>query len=373
MRLESSVGDKDPDQEAIQELQRLKEPRFMYRHFIDGLISGNFQPMSQSEIGQMTERLFFSFQPLIPLSQVQEGFLRSLIQMRLNAGLNRRELRFLCDSLYSKQDPDKRGPTFFHEQDIEENNRKYYHHWSLKDKLRFFNDPDLWFNAERYENGHKNIRAQGNRRLKEYGFTDEAWRDLVSVVRERTGRQKLRVLDMGCGMGAALHDMKAIDPNVETHGITLEQEPAMYDADAYHYVTADRMPAAFKNFFDIIVSNVSFRYYPFPFTALRNAVLALAEGGRAQISFSYEGTMMYPNKEYMAYVMGRPDTKGGEEYEHMQKVASSEFDMYRGLEGKGFINLDISKYFGKNYVGQVVVDKRKSVDVTDFDRNSYGL
>ncbi len=349
------------------ELEKWKEKRFMYQHFIDGLISGNFKPLADSEIKKIIEQEYFSFEPLIELKPKQEELLKKYLFDHLKYVINRKEFNLLCQKIHS---------TEFYPGDtmllLDENVRKKAENrgqkiepFTNKDKLRFFN-PNFWLSA-RYQsdNIEASLTYYGNRKLKEYGFSPDQWQETLKRVRAQTNKEKLAILDIGCGMGMALEEMKIYDNNIETHGLTIEQEPAMFEADQFHYHSAERMPASFKNKFDIILSNMSFRYYLFPNIALKNVILSLSKGGYVKISFGYD--RMPDNEPYASYFKKlEPETQSS--HEAMKNIISKEFKILESLQERGKIQFSTSPEFYKwNYhQGGLYINKLADVEPEDF-------
>jgi len=165
-----------------------------------------------------------------------------------------------------------------------------------------------------------------------FGATAE-FTDLLASLRSKTGVDKLAILDIGCGMGKALQDMKEIDSNLETHGIMQEQEPAMFNADFFHYINAERFPADFRNKFHFINSQIAFRYFSFQNIALRNVLLSLAKGGFARLGFSFEA---------------KDDAEGIKRYlMQLAPGAESNYEAMKVLAGKEIAKLDVLQQAGK--------------------------
>jgi hypothetical protein len=160
-------------------------------------------------------------------------------------------------------------------------------------------------------------------------------------------------------MGKALEDMKGIDPNLETHGITMEQEPGMYKVDQFHYVAAERMPADFKGKFDLILSNMSFRYHLFQHISLRNAVLALTKGGQARLSVTCDRIPSEP--EHNAYFKKLvPKAEGS--YDAMKILLAREVDKLKKLEKEGKIRLTIYSREDMGGQGYFIIEKLEDFD-----------
>lgn len=366
----NKIAKESNEKERIKaELEKWKEKRFMYRHFIDGLISGNFKPLADSEIEATANQCYFSFEPLLNLKPEQEKLLKQYSLSCLKDVLNRNnEFRFLCKKIYYSDDIYPNSKVLFDKKTkIDAENRgKKIKPFNLQDKPQIF-EPSFWFSA-RYstENYEAPMTYYGNRMLKDYGLPEKEWQELLSKVRAQTNKEKLAILDIGCGAGMALEDMKNLDSNIETHGLTMEQEPAMFEADQFHYHLAERIPASFKNKFDIILSNMSFRYYLFPNIALRNVILSLSKGGYAKIHFGYDRV---PEKEPFASYFKKLEPETQSIYEAMKNIISNELKILESLQEKGKIQFSVSSNFYKqNYQGGLYITKLADVEPEDFQR-----
>ncbi len=351
------------NKEVVAALESFKESRFMYGHFIDGLISGKFTPMPREKIETMVNERFFSFEPLIQLDEAQESILRTQITQELDDTINNEMLASLCGVVFEQLGGEKGsltpkpllvlsnaiGPCRKRSPEAE------FVELSLQDKLRFF-DADFWENTDVWNrNLMRQLSSQGHRSLEKYGFSNAQWLQLEQRVRATTGKKKLTVLDVGCGAGTALRDIKTLDPSIETHGLALHQEPAMYPVDEYHFFAAERIPKEFQGRFDIIISNESFRYYLFPHMALRNIVLALSKGGCADVMVSHD---MLPHGEpydtYFKLIM--PNVKNN--FVAMDVIFKKEFERYVALESDGKIRITVPDDFAKqHYRGRITIDK----------------
>ena len=166
-------------------------------------------------------------------------------------------------------------------------------------------------------------------------------------------------------MGTAMEDMKKIDPDLETHGITQEQEPAMFEADFFHYLSAERMPADFRNKFHFINSQISFRYFLFQHIALRNTVLALAKGGFARLGFSFE--RMHTTPEVDAYFQRLvPGAKSG--YDAMKVLTGREMAKLDKLQQAGKLRYTTSEHFkDRGNQGYLEIEKLEDFDEEELN------
>ncbi len=340
----------------------------MYRHFIDGILTGQFSEMPQADIESMIEKNFFDFEPLEHLNKEEEDIIRELLKKELGFTLNGDRLRRLCGRL-------SYDGKIIYCKETNINKDKYdkmavAKDLSVEDKFALFFDADLWKDTRvRYENVEAPLVYYGNRNLLCGGsgyFQDEnEFKDILQKVRQGSGRNKLKVLDVGCGMGKALQDMKGIDGNLETHGITMEQEPGMYDADFFHYVLAERMPKDFEDQFDVILSNISFRYYQFQHIALRNVVRSLAKGGYARIALGYDRIPETPaSRKYFRKLVPEAEYN----YDAMRHLLGVEMEKLERLEEQGKIKITTSPAFYDNGTeGRLCIEKLEDFNDSDFD------
>ncbi|MDE1970848.1 MAG: hypothetical protein KGI50_04725 [Patescibacteria group bacterium] len=286
--LQSHSGDTNLDEATKSTLESLKKDRVLLSHFFKGLETGSFVPLSTQEIQHLVETIHLGFEPLIPLPEQEKTLLKEYLVHHLSYALNRETYQQLCGVIYRIQDPLFPERSTLVVTNPEEQSGGLIP-LSLREKVKFL-DPTLW-NQTHLKKGNSTkvgLSGYGQRHLKDYGFPDYAWKNLLDETRNATKRETLTVLDVGCGVGMALDDMKRIDSSTETHGLTVDQEPSMFPVDFYHYAAAEYVPQDFKERFDIIVSNMSFRYHLFPHISLQNMVLSLSVGGTAQLAISYD-------------------------------------------------------------------------------------
>ena len=123
-----------------------------------------------------------------------------------------------------------------------------------------------------------------------YYSSPEEFKEEIRAVRERTGRLKLRVLDVGSNFGLALKDMKDLDPNIETFNMTIDEHPSLFGDHIVRH-PAEMVPLEFEETMDLIDSQMAFRYFLYPDIALRNVIKSLSVGGVARIAFIFGGTV----------------------------------------------------------------------------------
>ncbi|MCI0566259.1 class I SAM-dependent methyltransferase [bacterium] len=343
-------------------VEELKERMFMYPHFIDGLLSGDFQEMPREEIEKIVDREFFSFEPLTPLDTEQEKLLRGVILKRLTFAVNHQDLRLFCGDVFTDD-----GRLIYG--DVKDKNGVKL---SAQEKLDIFFNPELCNEMrciQLYDNGSTYERhgwaGYGNRDLVGHYFGREGdFKEILRDIRNATGKEFLKVLDLGCGMGKALQDMKDIDPHLETHGVTMEQELGMFNPDVFHYMASERLPADFRGQFDLITSNVSFRYYFLQHIALRNAVLALSKGGLARLAVSCE---RIPNGEEYYHYFKKIVPEAENQYEAMKILLGREVHKLKRLKDEGKIDFSIRPWFEEDNQGFMTIEKKEDFDETELN------
>lgn len=348
-----------------QTIEHLKKERFMYAHFIDGILSGKFRKLSKKQIENIVEKHFFNFEPIITLDSEQEDLLRGAVVRKIMSTLNKNDLRDLCRDVFFDGER-----IYFGRVNQAKLQTKKYKKLSAEEKINLLFEPNAWRDtpytldeaASVCEHG-AGFTAWGNRDLigqvDGYFDTEQEFLTITDVLRQNTEHKKLKILDIGCGMGKALQDAKELDPNLETHGITLEQEAGDFNVDEFHYVAAERMPANFKNKFDLILSNVSFRYYLFQHIALRNAVLSLAKGGQARLSVTCDRIPSEPEHDaYFKKIV--PEAENS--YYAMKILLTREVEKLKRLERDGKIRLTIYSREELRGQGYYIIEKTEDFD-----------
>ena len=124
------------------------------------------------------------------------------------------------------------------------------------------------------------------------------------------------------------------------------------------------MPVSFKNKFDIIISNIAFRYFLFPHIALKNTILSLSKGGRAEIAFAFDRIPC--GEPYDSYF--RKLVPGAEDsYQAMKKIMFEELAKLKLLQKKGKIKITIPDSFQEHCQGWLIIDKIEDVELEDWE------
>ncbi len=327
----------------------------MYSHFVAGLRSGKFSKLSPAEIQETAMKNHFSFTPLIPLTSQEESLLVEITVKDLNSILNNKNLEDLCGQVFYD------GESFYINGGEKNNPYTKTKPWLLStdEKLKLLLDPKIWHKKRLYTPGLSNcLTIYGNRDLLRpdgYFNSKSEFRELLEKIRQKAGVSKLIILDIGCGMGKALQDMKELDSNIETHGITMEPEPAMFKADYFHYMVAERMPLEFLGKFHLIVSNMAFRYFLFQNIALMNVVKSMANGGYAEIHFSFEasrGTLA--SREY--FLRKVPGAESN--YQAMKTLVRETMAELETLQNDGKIKITpSSNFYHQAMQGGLIIEK----------------
>jgi len=146
---------------------------------------------------------------------------------------------------------------------------------------RWLHERKSEYYSESY-NSNDVFQGYGSRGLKGYPM------DVVAHMKElyeKNGRT-IRILDVGSCDAYMLYQLKRkFNKRVETHGLSPFDE-AHFKVDYYHKLTAERMPAEFKGYFDLVISNRTLEYVLLPHHALNNIVQSIAPGGRAEIEWN---------------------------------------------------------------------------------------
>lgn len=253
------------------------------QHVWQGIVEGKFSPRSDEDIDRLIDEEYFQYTPLISLTPLQEQVIRDKLKNQLLYLLNQEHYKEIAEHQIVR--PKKRKQILWNRTTAGTPSWKWQT-VTVQEKMQLLQNPNI-LTTMRYqtENCESGLTGWGNRRLYEpdyYLFQKKKFPDVMKRIRDRT-EKKLKVLDIGGGIGLGLHDAKERDPNIETYNLTIDEELAMYAVDHLYLCPAERMPKEFEGKMDLIMSNMAFRYFSFPDLALKNAIKALAVGGEAHI------------------------------------------------------------------------------------------
>lgn len=161
-------------------------------------------------------------------------------------------------------------------------------------KLKAFSDPMIMSNAVYLSSsllancGYWPINESP---LVDYGFPEGSFHQKLREIRDRTGKEHLKVGDFGGGRGCALNTMKLLDSDLETYNFVMDESLGMWPADHLVLGQIEQMGESLFEQLDLVVSKDAFRHFAFPDVALRNLLLSLSVGGEAYIGFSTHSNM----------------------------------------------------------------------------------
>ncbi|MBI2102376.1 class I SAM-dependent methyltransferase [Candidatus Woesearchaeota archaeon] len=291
--------------------------------FREGLRAGTYRFWSQEEIADVVEREMFFFEPLQELEEEDRTIIFGEICKHVSSeSFNSPHYAELAsEGVYvfgahettlreCGLDPPKlgnryeilvpAGREYFLREDYYLQSRRGYQQLeealqqcgrrplSVEEKEKLFFDPKFMDSARLVGTwGSTGTHGFGMRTLKEYGFTDEQFLEMVGRIQRSMGKKIINVLDVGGANGVALRDMRTLSDAIVTHNLTPTVEPAMYPVDFLHTCTAERMPASLRESMDLVFSNYAFCYFPGQNLALENILQVLSVGGEADLNLNW--------------------------------------------------------------------------------------
>jgi len=324
----------------------------VHEHFKEGIRTGKFVPLPNEEIERIVDEHYLNFEPLNPLNNGEETELRERLIRAVDGYSNNNTFKGLCRKdkkiiSYISSHRCIRGYEGHKRGDLIEEpkvkivspeNLEYelgqierygepkdgkvdVRPWTDEEKLQAITDPETWT---------ENYSSSSQRHLNEY-MDEDYFKWITKFARKglhwegekavESHKNKLKVLEIGCGTGMALTDMKALDNNLETHGINLAPEFTRFPGHQFHYLTLERMPKEFNETFDYIHSHQCFRYAAYPDVGYANVLKALSIGGIAWLH-------LLPNDR-------NPLDKGG--FEEGKKRGENIYKIYDNLVRDDFI------------------------------------
>ena len=364
----SEMGQNDPiEQKSIEssgETVKLPESKTL-QHFWRGIETGKFVPLTDEEIDDMITSVYFNGEPLTGLTEEEENNIRkglfkiakSPSGTKILEDLASKEVVYLpkekCpDGIFKTKQPlliikgtenitgetttgaiDQDGITL-----------------SPAEKIRIFSDIEIWKSAGFHRQGYRPLLRTEETYGEDYGYTREQFVQLVEAIKRRTGKQDIKMLDVGGGIGEACQDAQNLCPEIEAVNLTIDEEPAMFPVKTV-LKPAERMPADFREGFDLIVSKTAFGYFVYPDIALENCLQSLSVGGEARILF-ITGSQEYEVPDYVKRIVM--------EFRRLKKLAENG---YIDLE----VNADIFDVKPEDKVEDlpnrfVVIRKKKSLE-----------
>ena len=388
------------DQEKFVSIESLKALHPLQRHIIEGILSETTQPIDEAYLENYIREQYLTHTPLSPLTNEEEVVIQSCLVRELASASNRLKnltsetycddknifgfgalvsgrheawsdygsMRTICshDSVERKEMVEKKGV------------------WKLGPIEKIFVAFDVWVGPSKYKARLKKVVKReerssmwGNRPLFGAGdryFSKEYAHTLLAKVREQTRKIKINVLDIGGGVGLAMTQLKELDTEVETTNLTLEDEPIKTPVDHNFVCAAERMPETFHEQFDLILSNISFRYHSLPHISLRNSVLALAVGGEARLNVACDRVPYTPESQDY-YARHAPNTRGENGKSHRvygaEMMLAREYQRLKTLEARGYLRVtrgsswkeEKQEIYGSGYYEIV---KLKSISALDY-------
>ncbi|MFA6594303.1 MAG: hypothetical protein WCT16_03535 [Candidatus Buchananbacteria bacterium] len=290
------------------------------------VLAGRKELFSKEEIANLVNQRYFSFDPLVALTNAEEDFLKAdmieCLLHDLNKGYSR---EFLSTECFLVSDVNGRNGLSLLSVSPRTVIPKNLKPMTPEEKIAFLSDPE---NLEVYWTRRLKsspISKMGYRPLKDYDKFSSAkkFTQVIRRIQENTGRHELNILDLGGGVGTALHDAKILHPELITYNATRDEEYGCYDVDFQVVCFLERMPLALQGKIDYIFSNVATRYVAFSDLVIRGCIGALSTGGVLDVFFSSERSCNHD----------RGDVK-----QRMKKA----YEYLKDLESAGAIKLSIN-------------------------------
>jgi SAM-dependent methyltransferase len=321
--------------------------------FWDGLKNGKFIPHTEKELDAIVENVYFKGDPLVELSPEEEKNVKSAIREHTKnySPHKRGSMNLIEDEIWHLDGSVFMGDGFIGDSDNEHGtlvglcgNSPYL--TRVRDKLtqagaviltnnyklEMFSNLYFWKRVRVtgiWSNGGSGsgfgLCGYGNRPLTEYGFSAESFKTFVEKIKQDMDKDELKLLDVGGLLGEACYDAEQICPEVKTTNLTFSVEPVSYPVEMV-VLSAERMPIEFREKYDIILSNIAFRYFTYPQLGLENCLQALSVGGES----------------YLDVGTDRPAIKIAD---HAKRI-NRQFQRMKELRNLGYIDLDVKTGLG---------------------------
>ncbi|MFA5870894.1 MAG: hypothetical protein WC842_03350 [Candidatus Paceibacterota bacterium] len=284
------------------------------------------------EIDRIIDQRYFGFDSIVSLTDKEESFLRKTIMDELKfkfAKSNFSELlKSVCYIDEEQKDVYQGRLRDFHLSD----EKKIFHAMNVEEKLIFLNNP-MNLSAFLHE-GHcsSQFGAMGYRSFDCYRISKNFAKLVHEFKSADNKKERLRIMDLGGGVGLALNDIKKKYPELVTYNATRDEEYSHYPTDFHVVAFAERMPLALKGMIDIIFSNMATRYFAYTDLVIKGCVEMLARGGVMDVFFSSERSDNCSKRDVMR---------------RMKKA----YDFLKEMESSRAIELKINNTFSSNLGG----------------------
>jgi SAM-dependent methyltransferase len=150
--------------------------------------------------------------------------------------------------------------------------------------------------------GHLVREQSGELVADSYEYSTEGFQMMVDLVRTNQGKSstdELHGLDIGGSNGLAAHEAEQLDPHLAMTILSLSFEPALWDLRGGHiFFQAESLPLALSEKYDLIISNNTIPFTPYPDLAIENALRALSPGGILSIDIARPGSHSKKREQY---------------------------------------------------------------------------
>ncbi|MFA5871034.1 MAG: hypothetical protein WC842_04095 [Candidatus Paceibacterota bacterium] len=284
------------------------------------------------EINKIIDQRYFGFSSLVSLTDKEESFLRKTMVDQLKFMFVKSDfsklLRTSCYINKEQKDVYKRGAQGLNLSD----DKKIFHVMSAEEKLIFLNNPTNLSAVWHEDYCSSPFGVMGYRNFNCYKICKNFAKVVHEIKSADNKKERLRIMDLGGGVGLALNDIKKMHPELITYNATRDEEYSHYPTDFHVVAFAERMPLALKGMIDIIFSNMATRYFAYTDLVIKGCVEMLAKGGVMDVFFSSESSDNYSERDVVR---------------RMKKA----HDFLKEMESSGVIELKINNTFSSNFGG----------------------